>query len=189
VAEVTGEQVTLDDDTVIDAATVVWTAGNAPHPLVRRLGLDLEHGGLACEPTMRVRGQDRVWALGDCAAVPDPSAAGRYYPPTAQHAVREGAAVADNIVAVLDGRPPKPFRFRTIALLVTLGHQDGAAQIGGRLLSGRLAWALWRGVYLAKLPGVEKKIQVALDWSLDLFFPRDIVLTQPLRDDEPASTR
>lgn len=192
VAEVTAEQVTLDDDTVIDAATVVWTAGNAPNPLVRRLGFALAHGGLACEPTMLVRGQDRVWALGDCAAIPDPAAPERYYPPTAQHAVQEGAAVADNIVAVLDGRPPKPFRFRTIALLVTLGHQDGAAQIGGRLLSGRLAWALWRGVYLAKLPGLEKKIQVALDWLFDLFFPRDVVLTQPLSEDqtsEPAPGR
>jgi NADH dehydrogenase len=186
VANVTEERVTLDDDTVIDTATVVWTAGNAPNPLVRRLGFTLAHGALACEPTMLVQGQERVWALGDCAAVPDPAAPDRYYPPTAQHAVREGAAVADNIIAVLDGRAPKPFRFRTIALLVTLGHQDGAAQIGRWLLSGRLAWVLWRSVYLAKLPGLEKKIQVALDWSFDLFFPRDVVLTEPVNDDEPA---
>ena len=186
VTEVTPEQVSLDDGTVIDAMTVVWTAGNAPNPIVRRLGFDLENGGLACEPTMQLRGHQRVWALGDCAAVPDPGDPGRYYPPTAQHAIREGTAVADNIVAALDGRAPEPFRFRTIALLVTLGHQDGAAQIGGRLLSGRLAWALWRGVYLAKLPGLEKKIQVALDWTLDLFFPRDVVLTRPLSEDQPT---
>jgi NADH dehydrogenase len=135
---------------------------------------------------MQLRGHQRVWALGDCATIPEPGAPERYYPPTAQHAVRQGTAVADNIIAALDGRAPKPFRFRTIALLVTLGHQDGAAQIGGRLMSGRLAWALWRGVYLAKLPGLEKKIQVALDWTLDLFFPRDVVLTQPLSEDQPA---
>ncbi len=185
VAEVAEDRVILNDDTVIDAATVVWTAGNAPNPLVRRLGLDLEHGGLACEPTMRVRGQEHVWALGDCAAIPNPAGPEQFYPPTAQHAVREGAAVADNIVAVLDDRPPRPFRFRTIALLVTLGHQDGAAQIGGRVLSGRLAWALWRGIYLAKLPSLERRVQVALDWSLELFFPRDAVLTEPARDDRP----
>jgi len=119
-----------------------------------------------------------VWAVGDCAAIPDPYQEGRFYPPTAQHALREGKTVADNIVATLRGRPPTPFRFRTIALLVALGHQQGAAQIRGRRFAGRLAWLLWRSVYLGKLPGLEKKLRVALDWTLDLFFPRDAVLTQ-----------
>ncbi|MET0493468.1 MAG: NAD(P)/FAD-dependent oxidoreductase [Actinoplanes sp.] len=186
--------VTPDDETVIPAATVVWTAGNTPNPLVRGLGFDLHHGALACDATMRVHGQARVWAIGDCAAIPDESAPGRFLPPTAQHALREGAALADNIVAVLAGRRPKPLRFRTIALLVALGHQDAAAQIRGRLLSGRLAWMLWRGVYLTKLPGLDKRIRVSVDWLLDMFFPRDVVLPRPVRadrldddaDDSPA---
>lgn len=188
VTGVTARTVDLDDGTVIDAATVVWTAGTAPNPLVRRLGFEMAQGALACEPTLLVQGQERVWALGDCASIPDTSAPGRFFPPTAQHAVREGAAVADNIVAVLDGGAPKPFRFRTIALLVALGHQDGAAQIGGRLLSGRLAWFLWRSIYLAKLPGLEKRIQVAIDWTLDLLFPRDVVLTRPASEERSHQT-
>jgi NADH dehydrogenase len=172
-----------DDDTVIPAATVVWTAGNTPNPLIRRLSFELRHGALACDATMRVHDQLHVWALGDCAAIPDESAPGRFLPPTAQHALREGAALADNIIAVLAGRQPKPLRFRTIALLVALGHQDAAAQIRGRLLSGRLAWMLWRGVYLTKLPGLDKRIRVSVDWLLDMFFPRDVVLPRPVRED------
>jgi NADH dehydrogenase len=134
---------------------------------------------VACDATLRVQGQTTVWAAGDCAAIPDPARPGWFYPPTAQHALREGKAVADNIVAALRGRAPAPFRYRTLALLVALGHQQGAAQIRGRRFAGRLAWLLWRSVYLGKLPGLEKKLRVALDWTLDLFFPRDVVLTQP----------
>ncbi|MCM4081133.1 NAD(P)/FAD-dependent oxidoreductase [Paractinoplanes hotanensis] len=182
---VDADQATLDDGTTIATSTVVWTAGNSPSPLVRELGFDLERGAIACEATMQVRGRSEVWALGDCAAVPDLARPGEYLPPTAQHASREGAAVADNILAVLDGRMATPFRFRTIALLVALGHQDGAVQVGRWLLSGRLAWALWRGVYLTKLPGLEKRVRVSIDWLLDLFFPRDVILTEPRRGRAP----
>nr|WP_221383009.1 NAD(P)/FAD-dependent oxidoreductase [Actinoplanes polyasparticus] len=182
---VDAEEASLDDGRTIGTGTVVWTAGNAPSPLVRELGFELERGAIACDATMQVRGRADVWALGDCAAVPDLAQPGAYLPPTAQHALREGTAVADNILAVLDGRAPTPFRFRTIALLVALGHQDGAVQIGRWLLSGRLAWALWRGVYLSKLPGLEKRVRVSIDWLLDVFFPRDVILTEPRRGRPP----
>lgn len=178
VAEASADQVVLGDGRTVATRTLVWTAGNEPNPLVNRLGFELIRGAIGTDPTLRVSGYDDVWALGDCAAIPDPDTPGGFYPPTAQHALREGKAVADNIVATLRGTALKPFRFRTIALLVALGHQQGAAQIRGHLLEGRLAWFMWRGIYLAKLPGLEKKVRVALGWTLDLFFPRDVVLTQ-----------
>jgi NADH dehydrogenase len=133
---------------------------------------------LATDPELRVIGLDRVWAVGDCARIPDPDSDAPY-PPTAQHAIREGRAVADNIAAVLAGRTPVSFRFRAIGVLVALGHRSAVADIRGRRFSGLAAWLLWRGIYLAKLPGLEKRVRVMLDWLLDLAFPRDIVVTTP----------
>ena len=98
-------------------------------------------------------------------------------PPTAQHALREGKTVSENIVASIRGKSLKKFRFRTVGVLVGLGHRTAVAEIRGRRFSGLLAWLMWRSIYLSKLPGLEKKMRVALDWLIDLFFPRDIVLT------------
>ena len=91
--------------------------------------------------------------------------------------------MADNITAVLAGRSPEAFRFSTIGVLVALGHRTAAAEIRGHRFSGLAAWVMWRGIYLAKLPGAEKRVRVLLDWLLDLAFPRDIVIT----DAEPLS--
>jgi NADH dehydrogenase len=124
-----------------------------------------------------VPGYEDVWAIGDCARIPDPDTDGGFYPPTAQHALREGKTVAGNIAAVLAGREPKPFRFRTIGLLVGLGQRTAAAEIRGRRFSGLAAWLMWRGIYWSKLPGLEKKLRVGFDWAIDLAFARDIVLT------------
>jgi NADH dehydrogenase FAD-containing subunit len=180
VAQAIAGHVVLADGQVIPTRTLVWTAGNRPNPLLAALPFAVARtGAVACEPTLRVSRHLNVWAVGDCAAIPDPDEPSRFYPPTAQHALREGKAVADNIVAALRGRPPRPFRHRSIGVLVALGHQQGAAQIRGRRFAGRLAWLLWRSVYLGKLPGLEKKLRVALDWTLDMFFPRDVVLTKP----------
>jgi NADH dehydrogenase len=179
VTEATREGVRLSGGRWLPARTLVWTAGNRPNPLVATLpAARAGNGALAVEPTLRVPGFANVWALGDCAAVPDASSPGRLHPPTAQHASRQGRVAADNIAATLDGRPVKPFRFRTIGLLVALGHQRGAAELRGRPFSGLFAWLIWRGIYLGKLPGLEKKVRVALDWTLDLFFPRDVVVTE-----------
>ena len=167
-------EVLLGDGARISAATFVWTAGNRPNPLVAGVGR-------VTDPQFRVLGADRVWAVGDCAQVPDVDRGGAPFPPTAQHAQRQGRHVADNIVAVLAGRAPAPFRFRTVGVLVALGHRSAAAEIRGRRFSGLLAWLLWRGIYLAKLPGIDKRARVAVDWVLDLVFPRDVVLT-----DRPA---
>jgi len=162
----------------IATRTIVWTAGNQPHPILRMLPCERNRAGAVyAGDSLQVDGLDRVWAAGDCAQIPDVLNQGKSCPPTAQHALREGAAVAENVVAVLRGRRPRPFRFRTIAVLVALGHRTAVAEVRGWKFSGFLAWFMWRTVYLSKLPGFEKKVRVALDWLLDMFFPRDIALT------------
>jgi NADH dehydrogenase len=172
------EAVLLKDGRRLPTRTLVWTAGNRPNPLLEALACDRDRrGAVVTDATLQVQGLDNVWAVGDCAQIPNPDDEGRPYPPTAQHALRQGKVAAENIAAVLAGRPGKPFRFQIIGLLVALGHRTAAAEIRGRRFSGLLAWFMWRGIYLSKLPGLEKKLRVLLDWAIDLFFPRDIVLT------------
>lgn len=178
VAQLTAEHVVLSDGSRLETRTLVWTAGNRPSPLLNRLPCERNRAGaLVVEPTLQVKGCSRVWAVGDCAQIPDPDHEGAFYPPTAQHALREGRIAGENIAALLQGRSPRPFRFRTIGTLVALGHRTAVAELRGWRFSGFFAWFLWRTVYLSKLPGLEKKVRVALDWGVDLFFPRDIVLT------------
>ena len=178
VAGATADAVRLTGGQEISTRTLVWTAGNQPHPLLRTLPCERNRAGaVITEGTLQIKGFANAWAVGDCAEIPDLLNAGKMLPPTAQHALREGRAVADNIAALLRGRRPAPFRFRTIGTLVALGHRTAVAEIRGFKFSGLLAWLMWRTVYLAKLPGLEKQVRVALDWTIDLFFPRDIALT------------
>lgn len=135
------DEVLLSDGSRIATDTFVWTAGTRPSPFVDRLeGEHARNGALVTDPTLRVVGLDRIWAVGDCARIPDVDTDGAPYPPTAQHALRQGKVVADNIAATLAGREPVPFRFSTIGVLVALGHRTAAAEIKGRRFSG-----LWRG--------------------------------------------
>jgi NADH dehydrogenase len=112
--------------------------------------------------------------VGDCAFVPDLRNPGKSHPPTAQHAIRQGKVVAQNIAAMLLDRPLKSFSFRTIGLLAAIGRRTGVARILGFNFSGFFAWWMWRTVYLSKLPGLDKKVRVAFDWTLDLLFPKDV---------------
>jgi len=190
VAGATAGAISLADGTEIPTRTVIWTAGNRPHPLPAELGLPVSRAGaVLVDSTLRVEGRDDVWAVGDCARIPVPGVPDAWYPPTAQHALREGKALAANLAAVLAGREPKPFRFSAIGTLVALGHRTAVAEIRGRRFSGLLAWLLWRCVYWTKLPGLEKKLRVGLDWSIDLAFPRDIALTTTERERVPAAVR
>ena len=174
-----GEALLLADGRRIPAATVVWTAGNRPNPVLRALACERDRrGAVVVDSTMRATGFDNVWAIGDCAAIPDPGSGGRFYPPTAQHALREGRKAADNIRAVIRGRKPRPFRYRAFGMLCSLGRRQAAAQFWGLRVSGLVAWLMWRSIYWVKLPGIERKVRVALDWAVDLVLPRDIVLTQ-----------
>ena len=170
VTEATSVAVMLDQDRQIPTRTIVWTAGNRPNPLLQTIPCKRDPRGAAiANRTLRVLGLDHVWAIGDCANVPDPQ--GHSYPPTAQHALRAGKIVADNIVATVEARELKEFRYRSVGLLVALGHRTGAAEIMGRRFSGLLAWLLWRGIYLSKLPGLEKKVRVSLGLGPGLVLP------------------
>ena len=122
---------------------------------------------------MRVKGYDNVWAIGDSAVNPDPD--GKPYPPTAQHAVRQGQGLAANLARVVAGEPATHFVYEAVGSLAALGCRTGVAKILGVKLSGFPAWFLWRTVYLFKMPGLSRKVRVALDWTLDLFFRRDVV--------------
>jgi NADH dehydrogenase len=178
VAGASADGVRFSEERRLSTRTLVWTAGNQPHPLLGTLPCErASSGAVVADATLRVGGLQRVWAVGDCAQIPDLNTDGKPCPPTAQHALRQGQVAAENIAAALRGEGPRPFRFRTIGTLVALGHRTAVAEIRGWKFSGFLAWLMWRTVYLSKLPGLEKKVRVALDWTIDLFFPRDIVLT------------
>jgi NADH dehydrogenase len=183
VAEVGDGWVRLSDGERLATRTLVWTAGVAPQPSVAELGLPTDaRGRLLVDRYLAVQGRDDVFALGDNAAVPDPAKPDRPAPPTAQHALREAKTLAHNIHATICGKPLKPFRFRAVGALAVLGHQTACAEIFGLKFSGLLAWWLWRMIYLGKLPTLEKRVRVALDWAVDLFFPRDIVYLRPLHN-------
>jgi NADH dehydrogenase len=174
VTALTDREVTLSNGMTIASRFLVWTAGLSPHPLLGQLPIALDHGRVVVDEAMQVAGRPGVWALGDCAVIPNPKT-GKPHPPTAQHAIRQGRVLADNILATLAGRPVRPFRFATIGQLAAIGRRTGVARVFGITFSGFPAWWLWRTVYLLKLPRLDRKVRVALDWTLDLFFRKDIV--------------
>ncbi|HLX26762.1 MAG TPA: NAD(P)/FAD-dependent oxidoreductase [Candidatus Cybelea sp.] len=168
----------------IESETIVWSAGVKPSPLIGREPSlpKTRRGAIETAQDMSVPNFPGVWALGDCAAIPDGS--GGLYPLTAQHAIREGPRVADNIVAVLRGGATTPFRYTSLGMMAALGGRAGVAQLpGDRVITGFAAWFLWRTYYLLRLPGLDRKLRVAFDWTLELLFPRD---TAVLRFGEEA---
>jgi NADH:ubiquinone reductase (H+-translocating) len=172
--------VLLQPEEELRTHTLVCTAGTAPHPLLQTLPVPRDRrGSVLVDPTLAVPGCEGVWALGDCAAIPHGSA-GATCPPTAQFAVREAALLARNIRARLKGRPPKAFHGKSLGSLCVVGYHTACADIKGLRFSGLFAWLLWRAIYLAKLPGFERKVRVLMDWVLELFFPRDTVQTLDL---------
>jgi NADH dehydrogenase len=169
-----GDVVTLSGGQRIDARTIVWTAGTSANPVLDRVPCAKERGRIRVSEFLQVPEWPSVWAVGDCALIPD-AATGGFFPPTAQHALREGRQVARNIVAELSGRPKQPFQFWTIGLLAAIGRRTGVANVLGINFSGFIAWWLWRTIYLAKLPRLEKKVRAAIDWTLDVIFSKDLV--------------
>jgi NADH dehydrogenase len=175
VALVDENGITLQSGRRLETATVIWSAGVRPAPAVLDLPVDhARNGGIFTERDMQLRGRPGVWALGDCAWIPT-AKADSWYPPTAQHAIREGPALADNVIATLRGQPTTPFDFTALGTMASLGGRRGVCAFpNGFILTGFLAWVLWRTYYLARLPGIDRRLRVTVDWSLDLFFPRDI---------------
>jgi NADH:ubiquinone reductase (H+-translocating) len=165
---------TLSTGERIPARTVCWTTGVKPAPVVGRLGLPLERSGrIEVDATMRVQGRENVWAIGDAAAVPDP-AKGRKAPspPTAQHAIRQGRRVAENVAATLRGGRVRPFRYRTLGVFVDMGQHKAVATMLGLRLSGFPAWFAARTYHLMMMPGFARQVRLALDWTVGLAFGR-----------------
>jgi NADH:quinone reductase (non-electrogenic) len=168
--EVEPHAVRLSDGTHLLTSTVVWTAGVRAHPLLADLGLPLDdRGRVHVDETMRVTGTDHIWALGDCAAVPNAATPGRVDPPTSQHALRQAKRLAKN----LSGNP-RPHRYRTLGEVATLGRYKGIANVFGFPLKGFLGWWVTRTYHLYQLPLVSRKLRVVADWTVALFFRRDI---------------
>jgi NADH dehydrogenase len=172
--EITAAGVRLTSGELIEAATVVSTVGTAPNPLIEKLGLPLEHGRLVTNPDMSVKGAANVWALGDCAIIPNaydhkPS------PPTAQFAMRQAKQLAANLLRMFKGQATKPFSFKALGMLASLGNRNAVAEILGIRISGFIAWVLWRGIYLSKLPSFARKLEVVVDWTWKALFPPNIV--------------
>ena len=188
VAGYDGQEVALSDGTKIAARMLIWTAGITPPPLLSDLPCKKDRGRVVANACLEVPEWPGVWALGDCALVPDALNPGKFCPPTAQHATRQASVLASNIAEALRDQAPGPFRFKIIGLLATIGRRTGVAQILGFRFSGIVAWWLWRGIYLGKLPGVQKKIRVALDWALDLVFSKDLVQLPTVRSPAMSET-
>ena len=165
----------IDPGGRIAARTVVWAGGVSPSPLVATLDCERGgHGGIVVEPSCAVAGHAGVWALGDCAEIPRPQST-ETYAPTAQNATREGALVARNIVATLRGQPPQPFAFEPIGEVALVGRHAGVATLYGHRFSGLAAWAMWRAIYVAKMPAPAQRCRIVLDWLLDAVFGRALV--------------
>jgi len=188
VANYDGEVVTLSDGTSIPTATLIWTAGVKPSPVIASLPCEKERGRLLVSEYLAVTGVPGLWAAGDCAAVPILNTE-NFHPPTAQHGLREGVTVAKNIEAMILDRSLKPFRFKMLGQLASIGHHTGVAMVFGIKFSGFIAWWFWRSVYLMKLPRLAKKLRVMVSWTLDLFFGQEIEQMITLRDVEELSSQ
>ena len=160
----------LSDGDRILTSTVVWTAGVRANPLNERFGLPLdERGRIKVEPTLEVEDLSNVWALGDGARVPNLATPGQYDPPTCQHALRQARRLAKNLTG-----ERKPYRYRMLGQVATLGRYKGIAQIPGALLRGFPGWFVTRTYHLYQLPLLTRKLRVVTDWTTALFFRRDI---------------
>jgi NADH:ubiquinone reductase (H+-translocating) len=163
------DQAVLGDGTRIATDTLVWTAGVAPNPLLRKWELPLdEKGRVEVDEFLRVRGHEHVWALGDCARVPN-ARSDRPDPPTCQHALRQARRLARNLVGT-----PGPYAYRMLGQVATLGRHKGVAQVFGLNLHGFLGWWVTRSYHLYQLPLTQRKLRVVADWTVSLFFRRDI---------------
>jgi NADH dehydrogenase len=178
VESLTGGHVVLSDGTEFDAETVVWTAGVRPHPLLESTDLPLdEKKRVRCSAALQVIGVEDAWAAGDCAAVPDLSKTDvvAFTSPSAQHAVRQAKRLADNVIASLRGQPLVDYKHAYAGSVASLGLHKGVAEIYGVKLRGLPAWFMHRTYHMTRMPTTNRKVRVVADWTLALFFHREIV--------------
>jgi NADH dehydrogenase len=186
--------IVLSDGEEFDAETLVWTAGVKANPMLTRTDLPLDDKGrLRCRADLRVDGVDDAWSAGDCAGVPDLTAApGATTSPSAQHAVRQAKTLGDNIALVLNGRSPRAYAHKHVGSVASLGVYKGVAQVYGIKLRGFPAWFMHRTYHVSRVPTFNRKVRVVLDWTLSLFFPREVVSLGSLqhpRDEFSEATR
>ena len=189
-----GGHVVLSDGEEFDAETLVWTAGVKANPLLTHTDLPLdERGRVRCRPDLRVEGVEGAWSAGDCAGVPDLTGpAGATTSPSAQHAVRQAKTLGDNIALVLNGREPRSYAHRHVGSVASLGMYKGVAQVYGVKLRGFPAWFMHRTYHVSRVPTFNRKVRVVLDWTLALFFRREVVALGSLqhpRDEFSEATR
>jgi len=171
--EVGREHARISTGETLPTRTVVWTAGVAPNPRLRDLSVPLdERGRVLVDDHLKVQGSDGVWAIGDCAAAPAPE--GGTYPPTAQHAVRQGPAAARNIAAALGIGEPAPFDYAGSAAFVNLGRYKAVGRVGKRTFRGFPAWWMARSYHMSQIPGTARKARAVIDWTASLPFRRDL---------------
>lgn len=170
----TAESIILEDGNKIPTRTLISTVPAGVHPLIMGLPIEKDkRGRIIVNEYLEASGAPGIWALGDCASIPDRK--GGRVPPTAQFATREATVVAKNIMAAIRGEEKTPFTFSGLGKMGSLGHYSAVAEVFGIKFSGILAWFVWRALYLMKLPGIERKFRVGLDWILDTLFPADLV--------------
>ena len=166
----TATEATLSDGERIPTHTLVWTAGVRAHPLLGVFGLPLdERGRVRVDRFLRVEGRERVWALGDCAAVPNGATPEHVDPPTCQHALRQARRLAKNLSGTA-----QPYAYRMLGQVATLGRYKGIADVMGLRLRGFPGWFVTRSYHLLQLPLLSRKLRVVVDWTTSLFFRRDI---------------
>ncbi len=170
---VTDEGVVLADGELVAGHTVIGTIGTSANPLAEGLGLPCAAGRIVVAGDLSVPGHEGVWAVGDCAAVPN-AVDGRVSPPTAQFAVRQARHLADNLLARLAGRPTRDFGHRNRGMMATIGHLKGVADVGGITLTGWPAWLVWRAYYLSQMPSSGRRLRIFFEWAWGMLFPPDI---------------
>ena len=177
-------RVILPDGTVIDSQTILVATGVTPSPLVATLPVEKSRkGAIVVDAEMRVKDRPAVWALGDCASIPDPT--GKPYPPLAQHALREAKVLARNIVKTIRGEADlEPFVYETKGLLAAIGHYNGVGRIKKIRLKGFLAWWVWRSYYLFQMPQWSRRARIIIDWTVALLFRIDVVQLDLMREKE-----
>jgi NADH dehydrogenase len=188
----TPNTVSLKDGTIIPTNTIIWSGGVAPSSLLTSISCehDNKSGRITVDKYLELANYKGVYALGDCAYIIDPNS-GNPYPPTAQHAIREGAIVANNIIASIEGRLEnrKIFDYKTKGMMASIGKRTGIGNLLGIEVQGLLAWLIWRSYYLVHLPTLQKKIRVLADWILDIFFKRDVTMLKTFIEEEEKARR
>jgi NADH dehydrogenase FAD-containing subunit len=189
----TENEVKIKDGRIIPTNTIIWTGGVAPNPIVEEISCkhDERSGRIAVNKFLEVEGYPGVFAIGDCAFIIDPHT-GKPYPPTAQHAIREGTVVSNNIISLIEGKAEsnrKAFDYKTKGMMASIGKRNGVGELLGFEVQGFVAWWIWRSYYLANLPTLQKKIRVMVDWTLDFFFRRDVTMLETILKDKGGDSK